>query len=252
MPGAADSAGVPWEGRSFTPNPSAGDDGSADPRLLEALRRFRAAEAGAADVVDAVRSARLLIPLVAHAGEEGVDEHGRRFEKKQELAIVTVAGPDGRKVLPAFTSVAAMSEWNPSARPVPADGTRVALAAAGEHTELVVLDPTSETEFALRRPAVWAIAREIPWTPSYEDSAVAEALGRAATGEDAVVAVQAEAGDPTARLAGPELMVRLTLVPGLHREQLDALLRRLGERWATDAVVAERVDSLGIRLAAAR
>ena len=33
----ADSAGVPWEGRSFESNPHAGDDGSADAALLAAL-----------------------------------------------------------------------------------------------------------------------------------------------------------------------------------------------------------------------
>ncbi len=38
----ADSAGVPWEGRSFESNPHAADDGSADPALLAALLRFRA------------------------------------------------------------------------------------------------------------------------------------------------------------------------------------------------------------------
>ena len=35
--GTADSAGVPWEGRSFRPNPAAGDDGSADAALADAL-----------------------------------------------------------------------------------------------------------------------------------------------------------------------------------------------------------------------
>jgi len=38
----ADSAGVPWAGRSFEPNPHANDDGSADPALLLALTNFRA------------------------------------------------------------------------------------------------------------------------------------------------------------------------------------------------------------------
>jgi hypothetical protein len=47
----ADSAGVPFAGRAFHENPGAGDDGSAPPRLLEALRRFRAHEVGAAEVV---------------------------------------------------------------------------------------------------------------------------------------------------------------------------------------------------------
>ena len=39
---AADSAGVPWEGRRFESNPHSADDGSADPALLAALEAFRA------------------------------------------------------------------------------------------------------------------------------------------------------------------------------------------------------------------
>jgi hypothetical protein len=42
---------------------------------------------------------------------------------------VTVAAPDGRRVLPVFTSVA-IAAWDPRARPVPADGVRTALSAA--------------------------------------------------------------------------------------------------------------------------
>ncbi len=64
----SDSAGIPWEGRQFEPNPGSDDDGSADPRLIEAILRFRAGELGEAEVVDAVRTARLLVPLVAEAG----------------------------------------------------------------------------------------------------------------------------------------------------------------------------------------
>ena len=64
----ADSAGVPWEGRSFHANPHSGDDGSADPALLAALRAFRDGSGDQVAVVDAYRSARLLIPLLAEKG----------------------------------------------------------------------------------------------------------------------------------------------------------------------------------------
>ncbi len=124
---------------------------------------------------------------------------------------MTVAGPDGRAVLPAFTSVDTMRAWNPAARPIPTAAERVALAAAGEGTELVVIDATSLTEFTLRRPALWAVARREPWMPSYLDEEVLAAfLGRAA-GESVVRAVQLAPGDPSSRLAGPELLVHLTL-----------------------------------------
>ena len=70
----ADSAGIPWAGRSFEPNEHASDDGSAPPAFVTALARFRAGEAGPEAVVDALREARLLMPLVAELGESGVGQ----------------------------------------------------------------------------------------------------------------------------------------------------------------------------------
>lgn len=249
-PRLTDSAGTPWAGRRFEPNRAADDDGSAPPLLADAVRRFRAGDAGEAAVVDALREVRLLVPLIAELGDHGVTEAGHVVDKSQELSIVTVAGPDGRTVQPAFSSVAAMAVWNPEARPVPVPAVRVALAAAAEDT-LVVVDPRGEGEFALRRPAIWALGQGAPWSPSYLDAEVLQGFMTAAGDEPAVLAVQLAPGDPDARLAGPELIVHLTLEPGLDRAALDALLARLQERWATDAVIAERVDSLAVKLAAA-
>jgi hypothetical protein len=246
-----DSAGVPFEGRHFHENPGAGDDGTAPPQVLEAIRRFRARELGAPEVVAALHGARLLVPLVAVRGDEGVGAHGQLVDKTQELSIVTVAGPDGRDVLPAFTSVAAMQAWDAAARPIPIDASRVALAAAAEATPLVVVDPGSETEFAIRRPAFRALATGEPWTPSPDDPEVLAAFEAGAVGRPEVVAVGIGSGDPDARLAGPELVVVLTLRPGLDEEGLAVLIGGLQERWAADPVIAERVDSLGVRVQSA-
>jgi len=246
----SDSAGVPWEGRSFDHGPASDDDGSVPAALAHALSKFASGEVGEADVVDAVRDSRLLIPLVAELGEAGVGDHGHTVDKSAELSIVTVAGPDGRNVMPVFSSVETMQLWKPLARPVPADAVRVALAAASEGTELVVLDPTSATEFVIRRPALWAIAQSQPWIPSYLDAVVLEEFRNSVRGEPAVASVALEPGDPGARLAGPELVVRLALIPGLARDQLDDLLARLQERWASEAIAA-RVDSLAVRLTTA-
>jgi hypothetical protein len=249
--GATDSAGVPWKGRAFEHTAASDDDGSAPEKLIETLRRFRSAELGEADVVDAIRGSRLLIPLVAVLGEAGENEHGVRIDKSQELSIVTVAGPDGRNVLPVFTSVSAMAKWNPKARPVPADGIRVALAAADEGTDLVVVDPTSTTEFVIRRPALWAMAQAQSWLPSYLDEELLEEFLSSASGEDAVVAIQLAPGDPDARLAGAELLVQLSLVDGLDQVRLEALLGRLQERWSASELISTRVDSLAVKLARA-
>jgi hypothetical protein len=252
--GAADSAGRPWAGRAFESNPHAGDDGAIAPALDAALRRFRDGDGSQADVVAAIGGVRLLIPLLAELGDGGteVGAHGHAVDKSQELSIVTVEGPDGRRVLPVFSSVDTMRTWNPEARPVPADGVRVALAAADDGTELVVLDPASPTEFVLRRPAVWAVAQSKPWRPPFESDEVEQAFSRSIRSELAVLGLELAAGDPLARLAGPELVVVLRLVDGLTREELDAVTTRLARRWAEDDAIATGVDSLAVRLVGGR
>lgn len=244
----ADSAGVPWEGRSFEPNPHAGDDGSADPALLAALEAFGRGDGDASDIVAAYRNARLLIPLVAEAGDLGVAPSGHTADKTQELSIVTVAAPDGRRVLPVFTSVAALAAWDPSARPVPADGVRTALSAAADDTELIVIDPASATEFVLRRPAVWAIGQGESWDPAHRSPEVFAGLQESIGGELGVLDLSVADGDPTGRLRGPELIVRLHLVDGLDQSRLDAILQRLAARWAADDRIAVLVDSLTVKL----
>lgn len=250
--GPADSAGVPWAGRSFERNPHADDDGSADAALLAALTADRTAPGAARDIVDAYRSARLLIPLVAERGDEGVGVHGLAVDKTQELSIVTVAAPDGRRVLPVFTSVEAMSTWDPLARPVPADGMRTALAAADDDTELIVIDPGSPTEFVLRRPAVWAIGRQEPWDPPHVSPEVVAALHESIGTELAVLDLTVAPGDVQGRLRGAELVVRMHLIDGLDQPALDAVLQRLAARWAADDRVAVLVDSLTVKLVRAQ
>jgi len=247
-----DSAGVPWSGRELHANAHAGDDGSADPALLAALEAFRDGAGDEVAVVEAYRSARLLIPLLAEKGEEGVAPSGLRVDKTQELSIVTVAAPDGRPVLPVFTSVATLVAWDAAARPVPAEGVRTALAAVDDDTDLIVIDPASPTEFVLRRPAVWAIARSERWEPAFRSPEVAAGLHASVGGELAVIDVRLEPGDPAARLRGPEVVVHLDLAAGLGQAELDAILARLARRWAADDRVAVLVDSLAVKLHRAR
>lgn len=243
-----DSAGTPWEGRSFKPNPAPDDDGTAPAALMAVITRFHQGDATEADVVDVIRDSRLLIPLLAKAGETATTELGRTIDKTQELSIVTVTGPDGRAILPVFSSVSAMSNWNPDARPVPAAGTRVALAAASENTDLVIIDPLSDSEFVIRRPALWSIAQATEWTPSFLRADVRDEFVAAAAKEDDVAEVQLLAGDPGARLHGPELVVQVAMRPGLDREALDAVMDRMRDRWASSELIAQSVDSLAVQV----
>ena len=248
MSPATDSAGQPWQGRHFEPNESAADDGSAPPAYLDAVAALRAGVATLVDVVDAVRTCRFLIPLVAVAGETGVSADGHIIDKTQELSIITVAGPDGRPVLPVFSSVDTMRQWRPDARPVPADAVRVALAAAAEHTDRVVIDARSpETLVVIPRPAVWAIAQGEPWVPAVDDAAVLEAVARPAAQHPEVWGVTLVVGDPQGRGEAAEVIVRLGVEPGVNPERLREIIADLGEHWSTDAIVVERIDSIAVQ-----
>jgi hypothetical protein len=144
-----------------------------------------------------------------------------------------------------------MRRWNKLARPVPATAERIALAAASENTDLVVIDPASVSEFVLRRPALWAIAQSLPWTPCYGDETVLDAFTDAVRTEPAVRSIAIASGDPLARLSGPELIVRLTIAPGLSRSELEAVVSRLQVLWGLSEIIAARVDSLTVQLVSA-
>jgi hypothetical protein len=246
-----DSAGRPWSGRAFEPNAWGADDGTAPPEFVAAVAALRAGEAGPAAVVDALRPARLLVPLVADLAE-ATQHHGRTADKRAELALPTVAGPDGRRVLPAFSSAEAMARWRPGARPVPAPARQVALGAASDGTELVVIDPGSPTQFGLRRSAVEALARDLPWLPPWLDPEVVAAVRAGAEAEDAVAVARVHPDDPECRLEGAsELGVLLGVAERLDREGLTALVARIRARWAEDPAVLVRVDSLAVRVEAA-
>ncbi len=252
MSRAADSAGQPWEGRHFEPNEHRSDDGSAPAAYLAARDAFRRGDASFPEFVDVIRGCRFLIPLVAVAGEMGHTAEGLVVDKSQELSIITVADPDGRPVLPVFSSVDAMSRWRPDARPVPADAVRVALAAASEGTDRVVIDARSgPDEVVLPRPAVWAIAQQEPWVPAVDDDGVLEAIARPAAAHPQIWAVSLVAGDPLARGAGAEVLVRLAIEPGLDADRLRVIIASLSGAWAQDATVARRIDSLSVQPVAA-
>lgn len=244
----ADSAGVPWAGRTFSENDFTNDDGSANPNLIDAIQKFRNDQASIVDVVDQFRQSRLLVPLVADLGESEVGAHGKLVEKSADLAIVTVLGPDGQNVLPVFSSVDALSRWNKLARPVPTSPIKVALAAASELTNRIVLDPGSETEFAIRRPAIAAIAQGLVWSPPQERPDVHQRFSASIEPEPDVFAFALAEGDPQSRLVAEELVVFLRIRTGLSQEQVVEILDRIANRWGTDEILAQCVDSMTVRL----
>lgn len=244
----ADSAGTPWEGRSFEANNFSNDDGSASAELILAIANFRDGLVGAEKVVDQIRVSRLLVPLLAKLGESEVGVHGKTVDKSAELSIVTVKSPDDQDALVVFSSVAAMGRWNPSARPVPTDAIRVSLAAASQMSTRVVLDPGSETEFVIRRPAIAKIAQSLNWLPPENNPTVINVVSDSVANEPLVVDFELRSADPLSTLVGAELEVRLQLVPGAEPARVRELIDRISSFWSKSEEFASSVDSVSVKL----
>ena len=262
MSPAADSAGQPFEGRSFTPNPFQGDSGEEDPGLSSARQEFDRVvskpasqttqaelEAAWVGVIEAVKSARLLSALVAEAGDFGMTETGARVEKTQELSVVHVQGPDGRVVAPFFSRVEAMTKWNSEARPIPVESTRAALATASDGLELMVLDPGHDNSFVLRASAIKALATQSEYRPPWSDPDIHLAIAQGIEAVGSLVEKhRVVAGDPSQTLSGPEVIVVVGVSPGLDPEHLRAHLAEISAQWAANEVLARGVDGVGVRV----
>lgn len=231
-------------GRALPPSsPFGGDDGSAPAALAAALTQADPAGRLAA-VVEALRTERVLIPVVARLDE--MDEpgaHGVAGEKSAHTAMVTVAAPDGRAVIPVFSGVAAMHAWRADARPVPVEGRRAALAAGTEAAGLLVLDPGAASVL-VPRPAVRAIALGEPWLPALRNPVVHEALRVALTPVPGVQAVALEPGRDT------EVTVVVHLEPRPQpwdERAVTATLQACQQQLAAAEEVVDLVDSVAVR-----
>jgi hypothetical protein len=168
-------------------------------------------------------------------------------DKVQELSVVTVAGPSGEKVIPAFTSVAAMLAWNPSARPIPIEAQRVALAAASEQTERIVVNPATDS-IVLRRPVVWSIAQGKPYAAPWESTEFLANVRTLLTGIDNLLDIAVAPGDPNATGDGPDLTLLLVLPEGLVAHQVQSLIAAVQGRASDSELFTAGVDALTLSL----
>lgn len=251
----ADSAGVPWAGRNLTEQPFARDDGSAPPAVAQALAELAATRGdGAGDpaqtlraqarVTQVIAGARLLVPIVAVLGE-GNDLVAAEGDKNADMALAMLRGKDGRKALPAFTSVQTCAAWDPTARPVPVQAERAAAAAVDEGCDVMVIDPAGPVVCVIGRPATWALGQGQPWTPAPFDPAVQQAIGQVADAVDGVLSCRCEAG------RSAETAVVLTVASGLSRQGLADVVAAVGALLSGVEIVAERVDSIELRVLSA-
>ncbi|MFJ4692521.1 SseB family protein [Streptomyces sp. NPDC088766] len=201
------------------------DDGSADPGLSAALAAWAEDRTAVGPVLEALKGARLLVPVVAVLGELEEDSEeggGLRREKTSDMAVPTLRAGD-RTALPAFTSTASLARWDPQARPVAVPLHQALRAAAHEKADTVVLDMAGPVAFELAGPALLALAEGRTTTDPLADPAVVEAVRAAVAAEPAVL--------------------RAHLVPGPSDGTLALVL-------APDAAPAEAAQAVAERIAA--
>lgn len=158
------------------------DDGTADPALEAALAAWAGDRTREQPVLEALKGARLLVPVVAVLGEVEEDENGLRREKTSDMAVPTLTAGD-RRALPAFTSTASLALWDPQARPVAVPLHQALQAAAHEKADTVVLDLAGPVTYQLTGRALLALAEGRTSTDPLEDPAVTDAV-RAAVAAD--------------------------------------------------------------------
>lgn len=107
-------------GKELPPgSPFAGDDGRADPALLDALDKATHSDVSVEEVVAALGKARVLVPILAQLDQDDYTQDGHRYDKEASAGVVALESPDGRRALPVFTSVDAMATWRTMPVPCP-------------------------------------------------------------------------------------------------------------------------------------
>lgn len=218
-----DSAGVPWEGRNFSENPFADDDGLESPEISKALKAFDKGEIEVSKLLDSFRGSRVLIPLVPKVQGTKMGNHGQLVDTSSDMHIVAIEGPDKLPALPIFTSTENVQAWSRDARPVPTQFEKALLAAAAEGQTRVIVNPGQQHWFAIRRPAIEALAKQQPWQAPNEDPAV-KALVSEAIQNLEVEGFKLLAGDPSQKLIAEELVVLLKLTPGLGSDETKSIV----------------------------
>jgi len=179
------------------------DDGAADPQVAAALAAYQAGLGSEQAALAALAAARLLVPVVAVLA----DGSAASGDKNSEMMLPTLIGQDGRPAVLAFTGLGPLARWRPSARPVPAEASRVWRAAAADGCA-VVIDVAGPVPLAVEGARLTALAAGQPVPPAHEDPDVRAEV------EAAVAAEPVIAGFGLAPSEQADLAVRLCAAVG--------------------------------------
>ncbi|WP_327685129.1 SseB family protein [Streptomyces sp. NBC_00467] len=176
------------------------DDGTADPALEAALAAWAEDRTAEGPVLEALRGARLLVPVVAVLGEVEEDENGLRREKTSDMAVPTLTAGE-RRALPAFTSIGSLARWDPTARPVAVPLHQALQAAAHEKADTLVLDLAGPVPYQLSGRALLALAEGRTSADPLDDPAVTGAIREVVAAEPAVLRAHLGPGSADGTLA---------------------------------------------------
>ena len=238
-------------GRSLLSTGFDGDDGTADPALIEVLAAARRDEAGVYPAYAALAGRRVLVPVVAVLGESedaetlGPDGKPLRRDKDSDMAVVTLVAGDGTKAMPVFTSVQALTEWatqagHPQARPIPVAVETAAAAAIQEGAAVLLIDLGGPGQFEVSGGALRAFAQGRKPLPPAVDPEVMAAVKRVLTSVPEVAAVLDSAR--LGQAAEEVTMLALGFIPGTDPATLAEPLQRVAQGISADPLLRERLS----------
>ncbi len=198
-----------------------GDDGTADPGVAAVLSAYAAGQAAERAVLAALSGTRLLVPLVERAADDPADSCGSPGSGNTgddcghhggpEMASPRLIGHDGLPAVLAFTSLDALRNWRPDARPVPSAAAEVWSTAAGESCA-VVIDVAGPVPLAIDGTRLAALSSGAPLPEPHTDPDVQAQVMAAIAAEPAIVGAELAEGPE-----GADLAVRLVFRPGEER-----------------------------------
>lgn len=214
------------------------DDGAAHQGVTAALADFAAGQGTEHAVMTALADSRLLVPVVAVlAGQLEQSPLGPasarspiQGEKASEMAMPTLIGLDGRRAVPAFTSLDSMGRWQSDARPVPVTARAVWQSACAD-SSAVVIDVAGPVPFAVEGARLAALARGEAAPLPFADPDVQEIVAEVLASQLDVASFELQPDD-----CGRDLAIVLVLTPNAAADD-DHDMAQLGADIA-DAVMA--------------
>ncbi|MBD3010287.1 SseB family protein [Streptomyces sp. 5-10] len=157
---------------------------------------------------------------------------GLRRDKTSDMAVPTLQAPDGRRALPAFTSLETLARWRPDARPVAVPLRQALEATAHEKADTLVLDLAGPVPYQLTGPALLALAEGRTSADPLADPAVTEAVRTVLDAEPEVLRAH------LAPAADADGMLALALTPGASARET---AHRVAGALAADEVLRARL-----------